>query len=192
MKGVGVQMLRTKVFKEVCESCDLNKRINELNNNLANNSEDINSLRELGVIYHYQKKDKDAINLYRKIIEIVPDNANVKAFLGYLHYELDELDDAIDYLNDSLDLDPGAPFVYFLLGNAYSRAGMIKEAIESYEFAIFLDFDMYTAHLDFAKKYEDMGRKEKSLKEYIAAYEIDSRDASIKEKIDILYKEICS
>lgn len=185
-------MLRTKVFKEVCESCDLNKRINELNNNLANNSEDINSLRELGVIYHYQKKDKDAINLYRKIIEIVPDNANVKAFLGYLHYELDELDDAIDYLNDSLDLDPGAPFVYFLLGNAYSRAGMIKEAIESYEFAIFLDFDMYTAHLDFAKKYEDMGRKEKSLKEYIAAYEIDSRDASIKEKIDILYKEICS
>ena len=83
-------------------------------------------------------------------------------------------------------------FVYFLLGNAYSRAGMIKEAIESYEFAIFLDFDMYTAHLDFAKKYEDMGRKEKSLKEYIAAYEIDSRDASIKEKIDILYKEICS
>ncbi len=68
---------------------------------------------------------------------MVPENANVNAFLGYLHYELDELDEAIDYLNDSLDLDPGAPFVYFLLGNAYSRAGMIKEAIESYEFAIF-------------------------------------------------------
>jgi Tfp pilus assembly protein PilF len=69
---------------------------------------------------------------------------------------------------------------------------MIKEAIESYEFAIFLDFDMYTAHLDFAKKYEDMGRNEKALEEYRAAYEIDARESWIKDKMDILYKEVYS
>ena len=44
--------------------------------------------------------------------------------------------------------------IFFLLGNAYSRAGKIMEAITSYDFAIFLDLDIYKAHIDFAEKYE--------------------------------------
>ncbi len=60
-------MLRTKIFKEVCESCDLNNRINELNKSLTNNSEDINSLRELGIIYHYQKKIEKQLTYIRKL-----------------------------------------------------------------------------------------------------------------------------
>ena len=89
---------------------------------------------------------------------------------------------AIDYLNDALDIDPGAPFIFFILGNAYARAGMIKEAVDAFDFAIFLDLDIYTAHLDFANKYEDMGRMKKAYKEFMAAYEIDSRDQKLKSK----------
>ena len=108
----------------------------------------------------------------------------MRAFLGYLYYEVNDLDNAADNLNKALASDPMEPFILFLLGNIYARKGEVMKAIENYEFAIFLDLDMYKAHLDFAVKYEEMGREKRALKEYIAAYEIDPRDVKIKENND--------
>ena len=45
---------------------------------------------------------------------------------------------------------------------------------------------MYVAHIDFARKYEHMGRHKKALKEYKAALEIDSRDEGLLEKINYI------
>ena len=183
-------MVRTKIFKEICcNKTDLRKRIEELEEELKLNNTDKEKTRELAVIYHYIREDRKAIQIYEELLKHYPNDSNVLAFLGYLHYELDEVGKAIYYFNESLDIDSAAPFVFFLLGNAYAREGMIKEAVDSYDFAIFLDFDMYQAHLDFAMKYEDMGRRKKALAEYIAAYEIDSRDKKILEKIEELSKE---
>ena len=81
------------------------------------------------------------------------------------------------------------PFILFLLGNIYARKGEVMKAIENYEFAIFLDLDIYIAHIDFARKYENMGRFKRALDEYKAAYEIDSRDEALKEKIAEIEKE---
>lgn len=184
-------MVRTKVFKQFCsDEAKLYSRIKLLEDELINSPDNIQKLTELATIYHYVKEDAKAIKIYEKLVELEPEDAEILAFLGYLHYELDHMDEAIDYLNDSLDIDPSAAFVFFLLGNAYSRTGLIREAVDAFDFSIFLDLDMYKAHLDFAIKYEEMGRKKKALKEYIAAYEIDARDKSIKAKIDMLSTEL--
>ena len=45
---------------------------------------------------------------------------------------------------------------------------------------------MYIAHIDFARKYEHMGRHEKALEEYRAAFRIDPRDEGLIEKIDYI------
>ncbi len=180
-------MVRTTVFKQFCKEKDkLQDRIGKLEESLKKDENNVEKLKELAIIFHYVKEDDKAIAIYEKLIKLVPDDAELLAFLGYLHYEQDHIDEAIDYLNDSLDIDSSAAFVFFLLGNAYSRAGNIIEAVDAYDFAIFLDLDIYKAHLDFAVKYEEMGREKRALKEYIAAYEIDPRDVKIKEKIDIL------
>jgi len=180
-------MVRTTVFKQFCKDKEkLTERVVKLEAELEQNENNIEKLKELAIIYHYIKEDGKAIKIYEKLIELEPEDAELLAFLGYLHYEQDHIDEAIDCLNDSLDIDSTAAFVFFLLGNAYSRAGMIREAVDSYDFAIFLDLDMYKAHLDFAVKYEEMGREKRALKEYIAAYEIDPRDVKIKEKIEKL------
>jgi tetratricopeptide (TPR) repeat protein len=183
-------MLRTEIFKEYCVNKDLSVREEEVRMLLLENPTDIKLLRELAAILYYKKEAKEAIKIYEKLIRLEPENADFLAFLGYLYYELDIESKAIEYFNRSLDISPDAPFVYFLLGNAYSRNGDIISAIKSYDFSIFLDFDIYTAHLDFAKKYEDMGRIQRALKEYITAYEIDPRDEEIKNKIMFLKKEL--
>ena len=48
---------------------------------------------------------------------------------------------------------------------------------------------MYVAHIDFARKYEHMGRHKKALREYKAALEIDSRDEGLLEKINYIEKK---
>ena len=180
-------MVRTTVFKQFCKDKEkLEQRAQKLQEELRLDSDNIEKLKELAIIYHYIKEDEKAVEIYKKLVKSEPEDAELLAFLGYLYYEMDHIEDAINCLNDSLDIDSGAAFVFFLLGNAYARAGMIREAVDAYDFAIFLDLDMYKAHLDFAKKYEEMGREKRALKEYIAAYEIDSRDIKIKEKIDML------
>lgn len=63
-------------------------------------------------------------------------------------------------------------------------------AIKCYDLAIFKNLDIYNVHVDFAKKYEDMGRFEKAYKEYTAAYEIDPRDKKIEQKINEMREKI--
>lgn len=154
---------------------------------LANN-ESVSILEKLASLCFFKKNYEKAIYFFKKLISLDMTNANWYGFLGYVYYEQEEYKKAIGCLEKQIELSPNSPFVYFLLGNAYSCLGKIREAAWFYELAIFLDFDIYGAHLDFAKKYEMMGKKEKALSEYILAYEIDPRDAKIKEKIDALSK----
>ncbi len=186
---IAITMLRTRIFNDYCKDKDLRDREEEVRMELLEDSQNVELLRELGAILYYSKRDDEAITIYEKLLKLERKNHNFMAFLGYLHYELEEHSVAIDYFNRALDVAPDSPFIYFLLGNAYSRSGNIIEAIKSYDFAIFLDLDIYTAHLDFAKKYEDMGRKKRALQEYITAYEIDPRDKDIELKINKLKQE---
>ena len=139
--------------------------------------------------YHALKENEKAIEIYEKLVRLKPKDHEIRAFLGYLYYENEDLDKAEENLNKSLEISQLEPFVLFLLGNIYSRRGRISEAVDCYETAIFLDFDMYVAHIDFARKYEHMGRHKKALREYKAALEIDSRDEGLLEKINYIEKK---
>ena len=48
----------------------------------------------------------------------------------------------------------------------------------------------YDIHIDFGKKYEEIGSLDRALKEYKTAYEIDPRDKKILEKISELSKKM--
>lgn len=110
--------------------------------------------------------------------------------MGFLNYELEDFEEAVKNFNKALELVKDVSFIYFLLGNSYSRIGNIIEAIKCYDLAIFNNIDIYAVHIDFAKKYEEIGSPEKALQEYTAAYEIDPRDKEIEQKIKSLKEKI--
>lgn len=146
----------------------------------------VSSMAKLASLCFFKKDYDMAVYFFEKLMKLDATNGNWPGFLAYVYYEQEKYKKAIPYFEKSVDLSPNSPFIYFLLGNSYSRLGKIKEATWCYELAIFLDFDIYGAHVDFAKKYEKMGQKEKALEEYILAYEIDPRDKKIRKKIDAL------
>ncbi|MDO5089608.1 MAG: tetratricopeptide repeat protein [Leptotrichiaceae bacterium] len=176
-------MLETLIFREIRYNNNNEEMLVKYQNKIAENSEDVEALQTLASIYHALKENEKAIEIYEKLVILKPEDHEIRAFLGYLYYEDEELDKAEENLNRALDISAAEPFVLFLLGNVYARRGRISEAVDCYDLAIFLDFDIYTAHIDFARKYEHMGRHRKALKEFKAAFEIDSRDEGLIEKI---------
>lgn len=176
-------MLETLIFREIRYNNNNEKALLENKNKIEKNPKDTEALQNLASIYHALKENNKAIEIYEKLVKLMPDNHEIRAFLGYLYYENEQLDKAEENLNKSLEISEMEPFVLFLLGNIYSRKGKISAAVDCYDLAIFLDLDMYTAHIDFARKYEHMGRHKKALKEYKAALEIDDRDEGLIEKI---------
>jgi tetratricopeptide repeat protein len=182
-------MLETLIFREIRYNGNNERFLKEIQQKVAENPEDIDALETLASTYHALKENEKAIEIYGKLVRLKPKDHEIRAFLGYLYYENEDLDKAEENLNKSLEISQMEPFVLFLLGNIYSRRGRISEAVDCYETAIFLDFDMYVAHIDFARKYEHMGRHKKALREYKAALEIDSRDEGLLEKINYIEKK---
>ena len=182
-------MLKTLLFREIRYNDNIEDELAKNEEDLKNDSNNIELLQNVAAIYHALRKNVKAIEIYDKIVNLRPRDHEMKAFLGYLYYENEELEEAEKHLNESLNLNPMEPFVLFLLGNIYSRRGDVVKAIDNYEFAIFLDFDIYTAHIDFARKYEHMGRHKRALEEYRAAYDIDSRDDALLDKMEYLEKK---
>ncbi|MDK9580762.1 tetratricopeptide repeat protein [Sneathia sanguinegens] len=178
-------MLKTLIFREFRYNEDIDKSIKELKS-----KKDIESQKQLASIYHAYKRNDEAIEIFEKLSEEKPNDHEIMAFLGYLYYENDILDLAKACLERALSLSSKEPFVLFLLGNICSRQGRILEACSYYDRSIFLDFDIITAHVDFGRKYEHMGRHEKAYKEYMAAYRLDPTDQDLKEKIDYVKTKI--
>ena len=170
-------MLETLIFREIRYNENNERLLKENLEKIKENPDDVEVLKTLASIYHALKENDKAIEIYEKLVKLKPDEIEILAFLGYLYYENENLNKALDVRTED------EPFVLFLLGNIYSRKGKISEAVDCYELAIFLDFDMYIAHIDFARKYEHMGRHQKALEEYKAALRIDSRDEGLIEKI---------
>lgn len=179
-------MLRTEIFRKYKKEEDLDKKEMDLRMELLLDPEKVENLKELAAILYNKKDYEGAKKIFYKLIELNPESGETFGFLGFLNYELEEYEEAIANLTQAIKLMDDGVFVYFLLGNAYSRAGMVVEAAICYDLAIFKNLDIYSAHLEFAERYEDMGCIKRALKEYITAYEIDPRDKKIKEKIDML------
>lgn len=179
-------MLKTLIFREFRYNGDIDECIKELKENIEKDKDDIESLKKLANIYHAYKQNDKAIEIYEKLSEDMPNNHEIMAFLGYLYYENDNLELSSACLRRALTLSTEEPFVLFLLGNICSRQGLIIDAINYYDRAIFLDFDIITAHVDFGRKYEHMGRHEKAYKEYLAAYNLDPQAEDLKEKLDYI------
>lgn len=183
-------MLRTEILKKYNTDEDLNRKEAEIRIALLMDPENITYLKELGALIYYKKNCKRAKVIYKKLTELEPENGDNFAFLGFLDYELENYDEAIKSFHKAIELIKDPSFVCFLLGNAYSRTGKIMNAIKYYDLAIFNNLDIYNVHVEFAKKYEDMGRFKKALREYTAAYEIDPRDKEIKQKITEIKEKI--
>ena len=94
------------------------EKVKELTSRIKQNPKDFDSIVELGNINFDQKSYDDAINLYKKALEIRPDALNIRRDMGTAMFYQKRYDDAIATFKDSLRTNPNDAQTLFNLGVA--------------------------------------------------------------------------
>jgi len=93
----------------------------------------------LGHAYHKTGNYKDAINSYRRAIQLNPGDYRAYMNLGDILYELGDINGAIRSFRKAIKLDPKEARFYIALSRALKEIGDLDGAIKAYNQAIELD-----------------------------------------------------
>ena len=101
--------------------------------------DDLETLFQLGDLYHEEQDLINAARVYAKIVNITPGDVNTEdAYLklAVVYSEMERYNDAIDVLERAAGINPGNSRTYYILGRVYDRAGRRDLAIENWKKAL--------------------------------------------------------
>ena len=114
-----------------------------------------------------------AETLYRRILEIEPDQPDALGFLGIISMHRGRLDTAIELIEKAIVLDPGRPERYSNLGNVLLAAERVDDAVAAYQKAIELAPAHAAAYNNLGIIYKTQRRFEEAERAYRRAIELD-------------------
>lgn len=77
-----------------------------------------------------------AETIYRRVLDVAPDNSDALHFLGVLIHQRGDSDSAIELIRRSIAIDPALPDRYVNLGNVLAECGELDVAAANYRQAI--------------------------------------------------------
>ena len=84
----------------------------------------------LGEIAIINEDYEKAVKHFRALSQLTPDDAAIWYRLGYVHHQLEHINEAIKALQESISLDPELTSAYTELAGIYTTQGNIKQARE--------------------------------------------------------------
>jgi tetratricopeptide (TPR) repeat protein len=115
-----------------------------------------------------------AIELYREILALDPNDAPACINLGTLHFHLREFTQAEELYRHATEADPNYVLAYFDLGNVLDELERLDESIAAYQKAIALSPRYADAHYNLALAYERQRQPRAALRHWQAYVKIDS------------------
>ena len=88
---------------------------------------------EIGKILTKQKQYKKALRIFKKIIEIKPNDLSINFQIGKIYYELNDINKSISFFKKCNEIKPNIPYVLFNLALALQSTGKIEEAKNQYK-----------------------------------------------------------
>ena len=70
--------------------------------------------------------------MIKRALQLKPGSGYITDSLGWLYFRKDRLDEAIRYLKEASESQSEDATIFEHLGDAYARAGQIREALEAY------------------------------------------------------------
>ncbi len=124
------------------------------------------------LIYKNMRLYKKATAVYKRLLKNGQSRILFKN-LGEVYY-LDAMpDEAINYFNKALKIEPGDAGIYFWLGRCFEDKKDMQKATEAYRQAIKLDDEFAIAHLCLANIYKENRMWKEAQKEYEKTAKLD-------------------
>lgn len=158
---------------------------------------------EIGKILTKQKQYKKALHIFKKIIEIKPNDLSINFQIGKIYYELNDINKSISFFKKCNEIKPNMPYVLFNLALALQSTGKIEEAKNQYQklismypkdiksyYGLFMlnpkNIDSnYFQKLNYLIKDSNIGLFEKSLINFIFS-KIKKEEGNLDEEIKLL------
>ena len=115
----------------------------------------------------------EALEAYKKAVELNPGAAGALVNLGTIHYHLRKFKEATEYYQKAVDVDPRYALAHFNLGNLCDERGLIEDAFKHYETALKLSPDYADAHYNVALLCEQTGDYLKATRHWKAYLKVD-------------------
>ncbi len=116
----------------------------------------------------------EAIEAYKKCVELDPGHAAAYINLGTLYYNRQDYTNAERFYRKAVEVDPRYALAYFDLGNVLDETGRLPEAIRSYQSAISLASTYADAHYNLALAFEKARQPRKALRHWQAYARLDT------------------
>lgn len=129
---------------------------------------DAGELCNLGNIYYKKKQFAEAIEIYKKALQIDSRHAVVFCSMGAAYLESGQLTKAIVILKRATAINPNYDNAWYNLGNAYYKIGKMNKAEESFQRAIILspghvfakrNLELCSSNLDFLDEIQFVDNK---------------------------------
>jgi tetratricopeptide (TPR) repeat protein len=114
-----------------------------------------------------------AIEAYRKVLELNPEAAGALVNLGTIYYRQRKFAEAEKYYRDAIAADPAYPLAQFNLGNLYDEQGRVVEAMDHYRRALQLNPQYADAHFNIALLCERSGEAMKAVHHWKCYLKLD-------------------
>lgn len=115
----------------------------------------------------------EAVEAYKKAVELNPCAAGALVNLGTIHYHLHKFEDAANYYRKAAEVDPRYPLAHFNLGNLCDEQGLYDQALGHYEAALKLNPDYADVHYNLALLCEQTGDFLKATRHWKAYLKVD-------------------
>ena len=177
----GKSMTLTRNYKDVVTLWE---------NLLSDNPKAWVAYTNLGYIYRSVGKIENAISLYRKAIEIIPDDPNAYYNLANTYYDIGETEQAIELYRKTIKIDSHYVNAYNNLGLIYNNIGKTNEAIDLFRRAIQINPRQAKTYYNLGLTYENIGSSEEAIELYEKAIEIDLHFSEAYYNLGNLYNKI--
>jgi tetratricopeptide (TPR) repeat protein len=116
----------------------------------------------------------EAIENYKKCVELDPLHAAAYINLGTLYYNRHDYEQAERFYRKAIEVDPRYALAYFDLGNVLDETGRLPDAIRAYESAISLAPTYADAHYNLALALEKARQPRKALHHWQSYARLDT------------------
>lgn len=142
-----------------------------------------------GVEYYNKGMLDEAIEEFKEVLEINPDDAETHYNLGNAYTDKEMFDEAVSSYKKAIELNPVFIGAYLSLGTIYLDKGLTDDAISLYKQALKLSPDDLYLHYYLGEAYVQKERYKKAVAEFKKAVSINPMDPEIQYRLAEMYYE---
>jgi tetratricopeptide (TPR) repeat protein len=147
-------------------------------------------LERLGDAYSYQERFEKAAQAYQAAVEKTADRAVLLSKYAFTLARLKRVPEAIAVLEKSINLDPGSPDAFFLLGDLYSDQQRYDESLVAYNKSLKLNPKQKDVHYNMGTIFAESKRYQEARSELKAAINIDPDYAAAWSNLAIVCERL--